>query len=101
MNPIAGIYAAITRLTADGRSPHGSGGWFPEQRLTRLEALRGYTIDAAYAAFTEDRLGSLERGKRADYVVLSQDVMRVPVDEILETKVLATAIDGKVVYGAL
>ncbi|KAL1736963.1 amidohydrolase family-domain-containing protein, partial [Schizophyllum commune] len=101
MNPIAGIYAAITRLTADGRSPHGSGGWFPEQRLTRLEALRGYTIDAAYAAFMEDRLGSLERGKRADYVVLSQDVMKVPVEEILKTKVLATAIDGKVVYGAL
>ncbi|KAI5898555.1 uncharacterized protein SCHCODRAFT_02612450 [Schizophyllum commune H4-8] len=101
MNPIAGIYAAITRLTADGRSPHGPEGWFPKQRLTRLEALRGYTIDAAYAAFTEDRLGSLERGKRADYVVLSQDVMKVPVEDMLKTKVLATAIDGKVVYGAL
>lgn len=61
----------------------------------------GYTIDAAYAAFTEDRLGSLERGKRADYVVLSQDLMNVPVEEMLRTKVLATAIDGKVVYGAL
>lgn len=101
MNPIAGIYAAITRLTADGRSPHGPGGWFPDQRLTRLEALRGYTIDAAYAAFTEDRLGSLERGKRADFVLLSQDVMKVPVKEMMATKVLATAIDGEVVYGEL
>ncbi|KAL1740761.1 amidohydrolase 3 [Schizophyllum fasciatum] len=101
MNPIAGIYAAITRLTPGGRSPHGADGWFPKQRLTRLEALRGYTIDAAYAAFTEDRLGSLERGKRADFVVLSQDVMKVPVKDILGTKVLATAIDGEVVYGAL
>ncbi|KAH7920922.1 amidohydrolase 3 [Leucogyrophana mollusca] len=99
MNPLAGFYAAITRLSPDGRSPHGSEGWFPEQRLTRLEALRGMTIDPAYASFTEDTLGSLVPGKRADYVVLSQDIMTIPADQILNTQVYATVIDGQPVYG--
>ncbi|KAL1737914.1 amidohydrolase family-domain-containing protein, partial [Schizophyllum fasciatum] len=101
MNPLAGFYAAITRLTYDGRSPQGEGGWFPEQHLTRREALRGLTIEPAYASFSEDKVGSLERGKKADFVVLSRDIMSVPVQEIMGTKVLATAIDGKVVYGGL
>lgn len=59
------------------------------------------TIDPAYASFTEDHLGSLEPGKRADFVVLSQDIMEIPVTEIMKTKVLATIIDGSVVYGQL
>ncbi|EPQ57555.1 amidohydrolase 3, partial [Gloeophyllum trabeum ATCC 11539] len=101
MNPLAGFHAAITRVTADGRSPHGPGGWFPEQRLTRVEALRGLTIDPAYASFTESTLGSLEPGKRADYVVLSQDIMSVDEKKILDTKVLATAIDGRLAYGKI
>ena len=57
------------------------------------------TIDPAYASFTEDILGSIEPGKRADFVVLSQDIMEVPAEEILETQVLATVMDGIVVYG--
>ncbi|KAF8828910.1 hypothetical protein HHX47_DHR3000914 [Lentinula edodes] len=77
------------------------GGKFPEQRLTREEALRGMTIDPAYASFTESILGSLEVGKRADFVVFSQDIMTIPVPEILFTKVLGTAVDGKLVYGAI
>ncbi|KAJ3873765.1 amidohydrolase family-domain-containing protein [Lentinula edodes] len=101
LNPLAGFYAAITRLTPDGDSPHGTDGWFPEQRLTREEALRGMTIDPAYASFTESILGSLEVGKRADFVVFSQDIMTIPVPEILSTKVLGTAVDGKLVYGAI
>jgi len=103
---------------------------FPDQRLSRQEALRGehlsqslggvldwnpaeagigakilmnlptgMTIDPAYASFTESILGSLEPGKRADFVVLSQDIMQVPVNRILETQVLATVIDGEIVYG--
>jgi len=64
-----------------------------------MEALRGMTIDAAYASFTEDDLGSLVPGKRADYVVLSQDIMTVPVDQILNTKVQATVIDGRPAFG--
>ncbi|GLB37251.1 putative amidohydrolase family protein [Lyophyllum shimeji] len=98
MNPLFGFYAAITRLSPDGQSPHGPDGWFPEQRITRQEALRGMTIDPAYASFTETILGSLEVGKRADYVVLSQDIMTVPANDILATKVLVTAIDGQAVY---
>lgn len=74
---------------------------FPEQRLTRLEALRGMTIDPAYASFTENTLGSLTIGKRADITILSQDIMSVAADKILDTKVLATIIDGRVVYGQL
>lgn len=59
------------------------------------------TIDPAYASFTETTLGSLEIGKRADYVVLSQDIMKVPANEILATQVLLTALNGKAVYGSL
>ncbi|KIK68827.1 hypothetical protein GYMLUDRAFT_1000742 [Collybiopsis luxurians FD-317 M1] len=101
LNPLAGFYAAITRLTPDGDSPHGPDGWFPEQRLTREEALRGMTVDPAYASFTESILGSLEVGKRADYVVFDQDIMTVPANEILSTKVLATSVDGALVYGTI
>ncbi|KAJ7939001.1 amidohydrolase 3, partial [Mycena leptocephala] len=101
MNPLAGFYAAITRVSLAGYSPHGPGGWFPEERLTREEALRSMTIDPAYASFTESELGSLEAGKRADFVVLSQDIMRIPAHEILETTVLMTVLDGKAAYEAL
>ncbi|KAJ7235541.1 amidohydrolase family-domain-containing protein [Mycena rebaudengoi] len=101
MNPLAGFYAAITRLSVKGDSPHGPDGWFPEERLTREEALRGITIDPAYASFTESDLGSIEVGKRADFTVLSQDIMTISPKEILQTQVLATILDGKVAYGDL
>ncbi|KAF5371769.1 hypothetical protein D9758_003581 [Tetrapyrgos nigripes] len=101
INPLEGFYAAITRTDKDGKSPHGPGGWFPDQKLTRTEALRGMTIDPAYASFSEDILGSLEPGKKADYVVLSKDIMTIEPQEILDVKVLATILDGKVVYGQL
>ncbi|THV06783.1 hypothetical protein K435DRAFT_848853 [Dendrothele bispora CBS 962.96] len=101
MNPLSGFYAAVSRLSPSGYSPHGPDGWFPDQRLTRQEALRGMTIDPAYASFTESILGSLEPGKRADFVILSQDIMKVPVNKILDTKVLATVIDGEAIYGDL
>jgi len=96
-DPLAGIYAAITRQDAKGNPP---GGWYPDQRLTRQEALRGFTLDAAYAAFMEDEVGSLEAGKRADFVILSDDIMEVPPKQLLQTRVLATYLDGKAVYRA-
>jgi predicted amidohydrolase YtcJ len=74
---------------------------FPEQRLTRAQALKGMTLDAAYASFAEHELGSLLPGKKADFVVLDRDIMTIPFDEILRTKVSATVVDGKVAYGAL
>ena len=98
VGPLLGFYAAITRQDAEG---YPEGGWYPEQRLTREETLRAFTIDAAYAAFMEDAVGSIEPGKYADFVVLSRDIMTVPAPEILETDVVATYLGGKPVYGGL
>ncbi|KAH9083588.1 amidohydrolase family-domain-containing protein [Lactarius deliciosus] len=98
LNPLSGFFAAVTRLAPDGTSPHGPGGW---QRLTREEALKGMTLDPAWASFNENTLGSITPGKRADFVVLSKNIMTIPEREILSTKVLATAIDGRPVYGHL
>ncbi|KAF8588694.1 hypothetical protein K439DRAFT_1645376 [Ramaria rubella] len=99
LNPMDTFYAAITRVSIDGRSPHGAAGWFPEQRLTRQEALKGLTLDPAFASFTESILGSLTPGKRADYVVLSKDILTIPPQDVLKTKVLATALDGRIAFG--
>jgi predicted amidohydrolase YtcJ len=74
---------------------------YPEEALTRTQALRGMTCDAAYAAFAEDTRGRLAPGFAADFVVLDRDIMRVPLQEILGTKVLATVVDGQVMYGSL
>lgn len=74
---------------------------FPEERLTRPQALKGMTLDPAYASFNENRLGSLTPGKLADYVILDTDIMTVDFSEILQTKVIATVIDGRLVYGKL
>ncbi|HLT46156.1 MAG TPA: amidohydrolase family protein, partial [Rubricoccaceae bacterium] len=95
VDPLLGFYAAVTRQDAEGRPP---GGWYPDQRLTREEALRGFTLDAAYAAFMEDEVGSLEPGKWADFAVLSADVMTIPAPEILDTEVVATYLGGEKVY---
>ncbi|HZX10419.1 MAG TPA: amidohydrolase family protein, partial [Acidobacteriota bacterium] len=72
--------------------------FYPDQRMTRDQALRSYTINGAYASFQEDLLGSLSPGKLADITVLSKDIMTVPEDEILEAEVLYTIVGGKVVY---
>lgn len=97
VDPLLGFYAAVTRQDAGGWP---EGGWQPDQRLTREEALRAFTLDAAYAAFQEDELGSLSPGKRADFVVLSRDIMTVPAPEILQAEVVATYLDGRPVYQA-
>jgi predicted amidohydrolase YtcJ len=94
-NPIWGLYAAITRQDKSGQP---AGGWFPEQRLSREEALRSWTIEGAYAAFEENRKGSLEAGKLADFIMLSDDVMTIPADNIWKAKVTMTVVGGKVVY---
>jgi predicted amidohydrolase YtcJ len=101
INPLLGFYAAVSRLSVKGDSPHGPGGWYPSERLTRAEALKGMTLDTAYASFSEDILGSLSIGKKADFVVLDRDIMTVPMEHILGAKVTATVIDGEVQYGNL
>ncbi|TPV94394.1 MAG: amidohydrolase [Myxococcales bacterium FL481] len=93
--PLYGIYAAITRQDHQVQS---AGGWYGDQRMTREEAIRSYTNGPAYAAFLEHELGSLEVGKLADIVVLDQDLLTVEPHVILETQVLFTIVNGKVVY---
>lgn len=98
VNPLLGFYAAVTRQDTEG---YPEGGWYPDQRLTREEALYAFTLAAAYAAFMEDAAGSIEPGKYADFVVLSRDIMTIPEEEILETDVVATYLGGRPVYGGL
>ena len=95
VDPLEGFYAAITRQDAEGNP---AGGWTPDERVSRQTALEGFTIDAAYAAFQEDELGSLEPGKYADFVVLSRDIMTVPPQHILDTEVIATYVGGTPVH---
>ena len=97
LSPIAGIDAAVTRRTIDGKNPNG---WFPEQRISPVEALKAYTADAAWAAFEEKEKGSLAAGKLADFVVLSRDIMKAPPDEILQTTILRTIVAGRTIYAA-
>lgn len=94
-NPLISFHAAISRQD-DNNWP--AGGWFPEQRMTREEALKSMTIWAAWSAFMEKEVGSLEAGKYADFVVLDQDIMRVPPELVLQTRVLSTWLGGKPVY---
>jgi predicted amidohydrolase YtcJ len=95
VNPLISFHSAITRQDATNWPP---GGWYPDQVMTRDEALRAMTIWPAYAAFQEKELGSLTPGKYADFVVLDRDIMQVPPTEILSTRVEATYLGGKIVY---
>ena len=94
VDPIASLHASVTR------QPKKVPAFFPEQRMTRMEALRSYTVANAYAAFEEELKGTLSPGKLADVVVLSKDVSTVPDEEILTTEVLTTIVGGKVAYSA-
>ena len=94
-DPLAGIYAAVTRRTLDGKHPAG---WVPEQRITVEEALAAYTRDAAFAAFAESRKGTLAAGKLADIAVLDRDLTRIPPEEICDARVVATVVGGKLVF---
>ena len=97
LNPFYGIYAAITRRDPGGNP---SDGWHPEQKLTLEEALRGYTLEAAYAEFAEKDKGSIENGKLADLTVISEDITKIPPRQILSIRVLKTFVGGKAVYDA-
>jgi len=92
MDPIANYYATVSRKTKDGKV------FFPDQRMSRMEALKSYTLNAAYAAFEESSRGSLKVGKLADMTVLSKDITSIPEDEIPTAHVSYTIVGGKVVY---
>lgn len=97
VNPMLGLYAAVTRQDLAGQPP---GGWLPDQKLTREEALAGFTRDAAYAGFMEGEVGALKPGLRADFVILSADPLTVAPRQIADIKPLSTWVDGKKVYAA-
>jgi hypothetical protein len=97
MDPLLGIYAAVTRRTLDGKNPRG---WIPEQKITVEEALRAYTSGDAYGVFAERTRGKLVPGYRADLVLLDQDLTAIPPENIDRVKVMTTIVGGRVVYQA-
>ncbi len=92
VNPIASYYSSVSRKLKDGSV------FYPDQRMTRMEALRSYTINGAYAAFEETNRGSLKPGKYADITVLSKDILMVPEDQIPSAKVVYTIVGGRILY---
>ena len=96
-NPFHGLYAAVTRQSRGGEP---DGGWIADQALTRAEALHSFTLAAAYAANQEDRLGSLEPGKWADFIIIDRDYFKIPSSEIDDIQVLQTWVGGKLMFDA-
>jgi hypothetical protein len=95
LNPLPSFYASVSRKTLKGEP---QGGFEPEEKMSREQALRSYTLDAAYGAFQEDVLGSIKVGKYADFTVFSRDIMQVDESEILQTEVVMTIVGGKVMF---
>jgi predicted amidohydrolase YtcJ len=98
INPMFGLYAAVTRQTLTGQP---AGGWFPDERMSIEDAIRAYTLNTAYANFEEKSKGSIEVGKLGDLTVLSKNLLKVAPKELLTTDVLFTIVEGKVVYQKL
>ena len=95
INPIASYYASVSRRTLKGKP---EGGFEPEEKMTRAQALRSYTLDAAFGEFEEDFKGSIEVGKAADFTIFSKDILMVDENEILDAVVMMTVVNGEVVY---
>jgi predicted amidohydrolase YtcJ len=95
LDPLLGIYAAATRRTIDGKNPDG---WYPEQKITVEEALRAYTISNAYAAFEEEKKGTITAGKLADFTVLSENPLTMAPEDLPHIEVVMTVVDGRIVY---
>lgn len=95
LDPMLGIDAAVNRQTLDGGHPQG---WFPEQKVSVEEAIRAYTIEGAWAAYMDDRTGSITPGKYADLVLLDQDILRIPAARIKDTRVDLTVLAGRIVH---
>ncbi len=95
LDPLTGISAVVTRRTLDGKNPEG---WFPEQKISLEDAIQGYTLNGAYAEFSEGLKGSIEPGKLADCVILSRNIFEIPPEEIQSAEVKMTLFNGKVIY---
>ena len=98
LNPMEGLYAAVTRKERLGEEGNG---WFPEQKLTMEEAIKYYTLGSAYAQFMEDRKGIIKPGYLADIVIVDSDLLTIPEDQIMKTRVDFTITGGKIVYSSL
>ena len=96
VDPLWGLYSAVTRQDGEGKP---AGGWHPEQKLTMEETLRAFTSGSAFASFSEERLGQIKLGMRADLTVFDRDLLAIPASEILAAKVTDTVVDGEVVHG--
>ncbi|WP_421774180.1 amidohydrolase [Gracilimonas sp.] len=94
-NPFWGLYSSVTRMDHEGNPP---GGWYPDESLSREQALKAFTVDAAYAAHQEEVLGSIEEGKWADFVIIDQDYFKVQAKDIYKIDVLETWVAGEKVY---
>lgn len=97
LNPLLGLYAAVTRATLDGKNPQG---WIPEQKITLAEAVEAYTLGSAFAEFQEKEKGSITPGKLADMVILSGDIFAIKPEAIRNVKVETTIVGGRIVYRA-
>jgi predicted amidohydrolase YtcJ len=95
LDPLSGVYAAVTRRTLDGKHP---GGWVPEQKVSVAEALRAYTAGVAYATFDEKKWGTLVPGYYADVVVVDRNLFTTPPESLAQARVRYTIAGGKVVY---
>ncbi len=95
LNPLLGLYAAVTRRTLDDKNPNG---WIPEQKISVEEAVRAFTYGSAYAEFQENEKGIIAAGKLADLVILSDDIFTINVNDIGKTKVVTTIVDGRIIY---
>jgi predicted amidohydrolase YtcJ len=95
LNPLFGVYAAVTRRTLDEKNPNG---WIPEQRISVEETVRAFTWGSAYAEFQDDVKGSLAPGKLADFVIVSDDIFTIDPVKIREARIVLTVVDGKIVF---
>ena len=95
LDPLAGIYAAVTRRTTDGKHPEG---WYPEQKISIEEAMRAYTTEGAYAEFAERSKGAIKEGFLADLVILDRDIFKIPAQDIAAARVVRTIVAGRTVF---
>jgi len=95
LNPLWGVYAAVTRRTLDDKNPNG---WVPEQKISVLETVRAFTWGSAFAEFQDQAKGTLEAGKLADFVIISDDIFTMDPTKIRDARVVMTVVNGKVVY---
>ena len=92
LNPLLGIYAAVTRRTLDNKNPNG---WYPQEKITVEQAMKCYTANNAYAGFQENKLGILKAGMLADFAVLDKNIFSIDAEQIRNTKVVLTVVNGK------